>query len=230
VPNSDIINLHCKDIDCYFYEYAADELIGLSNEQRACAEQMVEANMTAAPLRITNTRNNTQVAQKTIQYHGYGNNLIVPKKEYYTHGDGAEELRIQYHNHDQYGNPVYISKDNTDRVVYLWGYKGQYPVAEIRGADYNPVQTALGGTTPESLSSHASFDQQKINNLRANLPNALVTTYTYKPLVGIASQTDPRGVTTHYDYDSFGRLKEIYIIENNQKKILEAYHYHYANQ
>ncbi len=65
------------------------------------------------------------------------------------------------------------------------------------------------------------------STLKKYLPDAEITTYTYKPLVGITSGTDPRGVTTYYDYDDFGRLKETYIIENGVKKILQAYDYHY---
>ncbi len=56
------------------------------------------------------------------------------------------------------------------------------------------------------------------------------STYTYKALVGITSATDPRGVTTYYEYDSFNRLKQTYLIENGEKKILQKYDYHYANQ
>jgi YD repeat-containing protein len=55
-------------------------------------------------------------------------------------------------------------------------------------------------------------------------------TYTYKPLVGMLSSTNPRGVTTYYEYDTFNRLKQTYIIENGEKKILQKYDYHYATQ
>ncbi len=51
-------------------------------------------------------------------------------------------------------------------------------------------------------------------------------TYTYKPYVGITSVTNPRGITTYYSYDAVGRLVEEYVIENGQKQILNAYHYH----
>ena len=37
----------------------------------------------------------------------------------------------------------------------------------------------------------------------------LITTYTYKPLVGVTSITDPRGVKTTYNYNDFGRLQNI---------------------
>ena len=66
-------------------------------------------------------------------------------------------------------------------------------------------------------------DMTTINSLRAKLPNALVTTYTYKPLVGMATMTDPRGVVTKYDYDGFGRLIKV----TQADKVIETYGYHY---
>jgi len=50
--------------------------------------------------------------------------------------------------------------------------------------------------------------------------------YTYKPLVGMTSETDPSGRTVHYDYDSFGRLEHI---RNNEGQYLKKYEYHYIN-
>jgi YD repeat-containing protein len=67
----------------------------------------------------------------------------------------------------------------------------------------------------------------KLNALRTKLPNAQITTCTYKPLVGLQSATDPRGVTTYYEYDSSGRLKEIYYYENGVKKVIENNDYHF---
>jgi len=58
----------------------------------------------------------------------------------------------------------------------------------------------------------------------------MITTYMYKPLVGITKTTDPRGVTTYYEYDTFNRLKQTYIVENGEKKILQKYDYHFQNQ
>ena len=52
------------------------------------------------------------------------------------------------------------------------------------------------------------------------------STYSYIPYVGVSSATDARGVTTYYEYDAYGRLIEIYQLNNGIKEILNKYIYH----
>ena len=52
------------------------------------------------------------------------------------------------------------------------------------------------------------------------------STYTYVPYVGISSSTDIRGMTTYYEYDMYGRLIEVYQLNNGEKEILNKYVYH----
>jgi YD repeat-containing protein len=54
-----------------------------------------------------------------------------------------------------------------------------------------------------------------------------MTTYTYNPLYGITSVTDPNNVTTFYEYDSFGRLQ---IVKDHNKHALSTNTYHYYKQ
>ncbi|MFV0311416.1 MAG: hypothetical protein ACK5KN_07180 [Dysgonomonas sp.] len=121
--------------------------------------------------------------------------------------------------------------------VYLWGYKNQYPIAEIKNATYDQVKAIINEATLTSIASKdepSTSDWVLIDGLRA-LPNTLVTTYTYKPLVGMLTSTDPSGIITYYEYDDFGRLKETYIYKDNiiapaNKQTLQKYEYHYHNQ
>lgn len=116
-----------------------------------------------------------------------------------------------------------IQKDGTF-ITYLWSYKNEYPIAEIKNATFDEVSDALQGITPDQLSSSDTPDMTKVDALRANLPNAQVTTYTYYPLIGLATVKDPRGVITTYNYDDFNRL--LNIVDSNGKT-LKTFDYHY---
>ncbi|KEO71619.1 RHS repeat domain-containing protein [Anditalea andensis] len=66
-----------------------------------------------------------------------------------------------------------------------------------------------------------------VDELRLHPLDAMMTTYTYDPLVGMTSKTDPNGIIVYYEYDAFGRLKTIRDKDNN---ILETYEINYAVQ
>ena len=66
-----------------------------------------------------------------------------------------------------------------------------------------------------------------LNALRTTLPDAMVTTYTYKPLIGVSTVTDPKGDRINYIYDSFNRLQNV--IDKNGN-ILSENMYNYKLQ
>ncbi|UIR57752.1 hypothetical protein LZQ00_07990 [Sphingobacterium sp. SRCM116780] len=142
------------------------------------------------------------------------------------------EPRIIYHLYDTYGNPTQVSMDASTTTVYIWGYIGQYPVAKIENATYAEVLTALGSGTIatnklDALNANgvtAETINSTIQLLRANLPKSQVSTYTYKPLVGMTSKTDPRGVTEYYNYDGMQRLQ---VILDQFKNVNKSFDYHY---
>jgi hypothetical protein len=141
-------------------------------------------------------------------------------------GNEPLESRIQYHKYDGYGNPLHISKDNQQHISYLWGYKGAYPVAEIKNATYNQVKTGLSGTLPESLSSAATPNMPLIDNLRYHpgLDASLVNTAQHSPLEGVAAAFDANKIKTSFDFNR-GILTAI---KNNENKILQKYTYQFA--
>lgn len=65
------------------------------------------------------------------------------------------------------------------------------------------------------------------DNIRFHPTNAQMTTYTYKPLVGITSETGPDNKTTYYEYDDFGRLTHV---KDHNKNIINRYSYHYEGE
>ena len=92
---------------------------------------------------------------------------------------------------------------------------------------YADIAAALG-VLENDLLGHDESNLAQLNGLRTNpnLSQAMVTTYTYEPLVGVTSITDPRGYTTTYIYDDFNRLKEVRDEDNN---LVTDYEYHYKN-
>ena len=188
---------------------------------------MVSLNMVGIPIEEFTTIGTTPVLSKQTEFWKFGN-LIAPSDILIKNGTGAYENRLKFVNYDSFGNPLYISKDNADNIVYLWSYNYQYPIAEIKGITYSDVTGKIAESTLNSIAAKGEptdTDMNTINSLRNSLPNALVTTYTYKPLVGMATMTDPRGVVTKYDYDSFGRLNKV----TQADKTIEYYDYHYKN-
>ncbi|MDM8176924.1 YD repeat-containing protein [Olivibacter sp. 47] len=136
--------------------------------------------------------------------------------------------RLIYSNYDAYGNARQVQPASGPPVTYIWSYKGQYPVAEIKNALFTDIQTKLGGdqtvnTFTDSYPSDTDL-RTKFNGIRSLLPNSALSYYTYDPLNGMTSATDPSGRTTYYNYDGFGRLKEI---KDTQSKTTDTYEYHY---
>jgi YD repeat-containing protein len=60
--------------------------------------------------------------------------------------------------------------------------------------------------------------------LKTSLPDAHIAIYKYYPLSGLLSTTDPKGMTTYYEYDSFQRLMNI---KDQDLNIIKNFDYHY---
>lgn len=63
-----------------------------------------------------------------------------------------------------------------------------------------------------------------IDELRLHPADAQMTSYTYKPLTGVSSETDPNGMVMYYDYDEFGRIS---LVKDTDGNILKSYEYSY---
>ena len=201
-----------------------------SNHTIPDKSSLTSAQQTAIGTLTTNNRLTTVVQQDKLKgtaplysiLNGFGSGSLL-KQQYYRKGSGSMGSRMEYKVYDSYRNPVHAVKDGTEHVVWIWGYKGERLVAEIKGADYNTVKSALG-CTPESLSSATSPNMTLIDGLRSKLTGATVTTYTHDPLVGPLTKRDANNNVTNYLYDSAGRLEQVKAYNGNLK---EKYQYHF---
>ncbi|MET1260678.1 hypothetical protein ABV409_15125 [Flagellimonas sp. DF-77] len=153
-------------------------------------------------------------------------NLTLPKQVKSKKGaNGPEEVRLVYDQYDNKGNVLQYHQEDGAYTSYIWGYNQQYPVAKIANATRAQVESALQvGSNYNTNVGGLTTDQ--VNVLRA-IPGALVTTYTYDPLIGMTSMTDARGYTTFYEYDALNRIE---FIKDAQGHLLQEYQYGYKNQ
>ena len=219
-------------------------------------EAMVEKNMISPVLeeRVRSTlysgtaTGEMDVAGTKTDYAAYtvgGNTLYLPSKVYAldavtTGTDSGYVLSGEVLAYSANGNPRETVSADGVHTVYLWSYDDRYLIAEIRNATSAQAAQAVSavfGKTVDELALEASPDSAKLKALRANanLAGAFVTTFTHRPLVGVASMTDPAGKTTYYTYDGMGRLLETYYYEGNtvsdaNRRTLQQYEYQYYNQ
>ncbi|MBN2612052.1 MAG: hypothetical protein JXB00_10895 [Bacteroidales bacterium] len=136
------------------------------------------------------------------------------------------------------GNLIEYTIESDRSISFYWSYNNNYPIVKADNATNSALTTAVNnamtaaGITDYSQirvpSLNASYrDQLKTFNqfLReTGLPEAIITSYTYDPLIGMTSETDPKGVTTYYEYDSYGRLS---VVRDNDLNIIQTFDYHY---
>lgn len=173
---------------------------------------------------LTEQRNNYQVLPSGVP--------VISSSESHNY-NSSFETDIENTRYDEHGN-VLEQKDRSGiYTCYVWGYNNEYPVAKIVGDPYSEVEIAMQheGILQEQLYEAGGMDdavlRQLLNRLRVYLTKSFVYTYTYRPLVGITSETDQNNRTKYYQYDEFGRLA---LIRDQDKNILKQICYGYNGQ
>lgn len=172
------------------------------------------------------------ISARKNEYYISGN-VIMPSKIFATkEGPNDLEERVNFTYYSD-GNLKTAKKTNGVTTVYIWGYDNKYPLAKVENAAFDDVS---GYVTTLKSKSNADDDRtfntagnegslrQSLDDLRTALPNAMVSTYTYDPLIGVTSMTDPRGYTIYYEYDDFNRLK---LVKDAAGKLVSDYEYGY---
>ena len=140
--------------------------------------------------------------------------------------DSRMKTQLTYERYDSYGNVLQQRGTDGQTVSFLWDSSGLYKLAEVVGATYDEVQNAAAGINLFVSAPNANY-LRSLRDLRAKLPQALITNYSYKPLVGITSQTGPNGMTIYYEYDKLNRLKRV---RDHDGKVLKEYETVYDKQ
>ncbi|WP_298148448.1 hypothetical protein [Flavobacterium sp.] len=156
----------------------------------------------------------TRMKEAIIRPNGtYENNQI--KKAFFDEYDESNNL-IKFH------------EENGTTTAFIWGYNKQYIIAKIEnftGSILNPnivsqLQNASNSPDTEYLM------QNLFQQLRGSLPESFITTFNYKPLVGVTKITDVKGLETTYVYDQYNRLIEV---RDHDNHIIQANKYHFKD-
>lgn len=199
------------------------------------ATELVTANRLSVPLNIKYYGLN--LMEEGHIYKDFGNNIIATEKINFIDRNNIVSPSDKITKRDVNGNILeYLSKDNVYHS-FIYGYNNTTVIAKINNASNTDIPSSLySSIVSKSDMDDSSLDEDllraELNKLRnsvyaPNLSNALITTYTYDPLIGVTSITDPKGYTTYYEYDAFNRLRAVKDADGN---ILSQNEYHYKNQ
>lgn len=173
----------------------------------------------------TNITLNKELARTKTNYQFWQNNTIVQLQSVQKSILGNPfDNEVVINAYDDKGNILETVGKDGIVTAYIWGYGKNYPVAKISNKPYADAvqQSGIDLAVVNAPVDDAAM-RTELNKLRG-LPDAFVTTYTYKPLIGITSETEPNGKTRYYEYDALMRLKMIKDQDGNTVKTFDYQH------
>ncbi|WP_127340625.1 hypothetical protein [Flavobacterium cupreum] len=191
--------------------------------------ELKTANIVSTPLVVQTFKAGVKLSEQKTVYDKSAatSGLLLPKTVYANKGLAAINVnldkKITFNQYDTNGNILQYTLESGVPVSIIWGYTKTQPIAKIENATIPQITTALGVS---DLSALNETNLTAINNLRNNstFVNAMITTYTFIPGVGISTRTDPKGDTTTFTYDTFGRLE---FVKDKNGNILSENQYNY---
>lgn len=176
-----------------------------------------------------------------IGYECPESGLILPGSIQTSKVTGTFDNRIEFKKYDSYGNVLQVSKADGTDITYIYGYNNTLPIAKIENATYTQISNQVDDIQIKSNSDNdRTIDalnngiknyqgnegqlRSALDALRTSLPNAMVTSFTYDPLIGVTSITDSKGYTVYYEYDDLNRLTRVRDANGN---VMSENKYHY---
>ncbi len=115
---------------------------------------------------------------------------------------------VSYDVRDSHGRILQATDATGLTTVYVWGYGGLYPVAEVTGATLAQVKAVSGLSGIENAPLSGALSSTQASALRA-ISGAEATTWEYSPLVGLTKETTSDGRATTYTYNATGKLHRV---------------------
>ncbi len=206
---------------------------------------LIDKNIVKLPVRIETTVENKLTGGVQYSYNSLGLPVSVYEAHIpveYSSGFSPESISMPsiyeqnyIMEYDNYNRINELHKVQDIPTSFYWSYNGALPVVKAIGISSDNLKTktqSLANTFNIDLNNwiqdpHDTKWKSFNTDLRYSLAEAEIYTYTYDPIYGMTSSTAPNGVTTYYEYDDFGRLKNV---RNDDGKITSRSFYHYYNE
>lgn len=194
----------------------------------AVVDRLIDLNMVDVPIYTKSLKDNVVLNETFSTYMESHTDRMDLERVTSKKGGHFMDDRVVYRQYDTYGNPLEVVLDDGPPTSYLWGHNGSYPLAKVDNATYAQVlATGVDITVLADPLSSSSAKKTELDKLRTGLPMALVSTFTYDPLVGVIATTDPKNYTMSYEYDGLNRLE---YVRDGEGKLISENKYNYKNQ
>ena len=208
-----------------------EEALLVPDNNKAAVARLNLNNMRSTPVEIKLLNTDSELSNTSYQYNLWNDKPLLDSKSI-SYAGNPSQLLVTVQEYDSRGNPLEVLDHKSGFITtYIWGYNETQLIAKVVNATRMQVLAAM--STEEGWLNDIDRTeveiQTAIDEIRnhANMTNAQITTYTYKPSKVISTITDPNNQITTYEYDEFDRLKLVRDYEGN---IVEQYNYKYINE
>ncbi|WP_074407480.1 MULTISPECIES: PKD domain-containing protein [Aquimarina] len=202
---------------------------------------LIAQNRIAIPIQTQTKEDDKFVATQSIAFKDWGDGKLLPELIKTLKGEESAvnvfQDQVEYLSYDHQGYPLEVSQVDGRHIMYVWGYNNTLPIVKIDNASYTGISSTASSLITQlqtaSNTEDTEAEEATMRNLFKSLrddayfADAQVTGYTYDPLVGVTSITDPKGHKAYYKYDEFNRL--MYGLDNDQH-IAQQVRYNYQGE
>ena len=144
----------------------------------------------------------------------------MPLRELARSNGEATDTLITYDAYTSTGQVSQYTRRGEPSTFLFWGLGDHY----LMGSSLNGYSATYRPTWTDGECFNRDVMVAKFNDYRNHDSSARVTSYTWEPVLGVTSITDPRGNTVYYDYDAALRLSATLDLF---RKTISTYGYHY---
>jgi len=174
-------------------------------------DSMIAMNDISPVVDIGNYKDATKLSEEKMNFSDWGNGNInlASVQTAYLNGSLVGVGTIEAYNVN--GNITqYTGADHVTTAIIWGGPYGQYPVAKVVGSTYANAVSHLGVSDVSLYGMTEQNTRAQIDLIRTALPQAHVTTYTYKQKAGVSSITSDRKDISTYAYNIQDELGAIF--------------------